>query len=97
MSLEESSESNFKVDGAILRHCFDPYCSEWNQSSIEEKISTISKNIEENNTNCFALAMKTFVSLKEEYGKDIHPIHILSAMGSILDYLIKERNVNLKG
>ena len=96
MMPEESSSENFKVDGAMLRHCFDTYSYEWNTSSIEEKISTIAKIIEENDTNSFSLAMKTLHSLNQEYRKDVTMIDLVMALGSMLDYLIKERKMNSK-
>ena len=96
MAPEKSNSSNFKVDGPKLRHCFDPYSAEWNDSSIEGKISTIGKIIEEKDTNCFALAMKTFNSLREEYGKTITTGHLVAALGSMIDYLINERKLNSK-
>jgi len=74
-----------------LRECLDPYCDEYNRTSMEQKI-TILQNIRWDGINM----RKALLGYKEHYehrNEPANPLEVLpSGLADIIDYLLKENS-----
>ena len=81
------------IDGSnscLLRGCFDSASSEWKESTLDDKIETLKKLINEDGDNTLALSMGMMDYCNSEEGKDIKPMDLVISMSKIIDYLLKK-------
>jgi len=74
-----------------LRSCFDRSSSEWQATTLEEKISMLKKLINEDGENTLKLSIGMMDYCNKENGKDIKPKDLILAMSEIIDHLLKEK------
>ena len=74
-----------------LRTCFDHSSSEWNETSLDEKVSMLKKQINDNTNSTFKLSLGMLDYCNTEAGKDIKPLDLVISMSKIIDHLLKEK------
>ena len=74
-----------------LRGCFDRSSSEWQDTSIDEKVKILKKLINEDGEDILKLSIGMMDYCNKENGKDIKPVDLVRSMSEIMDYLLKEK------
>jgi hypothetical protein len=72
------------------RGCFQTTCTEWDSSSMEEKVELLKDLVNNKGYDSFQLAMQMMKIYNEQYGKEISEIDLLMGMSRIMDYLLRE-------
>jgi hypothetical protein len=89
---QKQIDPNFNVlDSAILRTCFDPYCSEWKSSTLDQKVESLKYLREQGYKDTFTLAKSVLVHLQEKQNKNIDLEDITMALANLLDHMLEER------
>ena len=73
----------------ILRECFDSASTEWNRSTIDEKVEALQKLIKDDGENTLKLAMGMLDYCNEEEGKKMPLSTLVFSMSELLDHLLK--------
>ena len=72
------------------RGCFQTTCTEWDSSTMEEKVELLKDLVNNKGYDSLQLAMQMMKIYNEQYGKEISEIDLLMGMSRIMDYLLKE-------
>ena len=72
------------------RGCFQTTCSEYNRTTMDEKISLLRNLSKNNNLDIFQLAMRMKIMGIEDLNKDIDDLDLVLGMSAIIDHLLKE-------
>jgi len=91
---EIKEQSRFYEDGdyvnsCLLRDCFDPASSEWNHSTMDEKVEALSVLINRDDKNTLGLALGMLDYCNKEANKGINMIDLVISMSKIIDHLLK--------
>ena len=77
------------------RGCFQTTCSEWDNSTMDEKITKL-KNLSNNNLDVFQLSIRMKMMGVEDFNKEIDDLDLVIGMSKIIDYLLKEKDNDTK-
>ena len=72
------------------RGCFQITCSEWDSSTMEEKVELLKELVNNKGYDSLQLAMQMMKIYNEQYGKEINETDLLMGMSRIMDYLLRE-------
>ena len=72
------------------RGCFQTTCSEWDSTTMDEKIGILKELINDKEYSSLELSMQMMKIYNSQYGKEISEMDLLMGMSRILDYLLKE-------
>ncbi len=83
--------SKGEMEACILRGCFQTSCTEWNMTSMDEKVEAIKELITNGDFTTLKLSLSMLDTCTNEYNKEIEPIDLVIAMSEIIDYLLKDK------
>jgi acyl carrier protein len=72
------------------RGCFQTTCTEWDSSTMEEKVELLKDLVNNKGYDSLQLAMQMMKIYNEQYGKEINETDLLMGMSRILDFLLRE-------
>ncbi len=75
------------------RGCFQTTCSEWDSTTMAEKIQLLKELVNDKGYDSLQLSMQMMEIYNTQFGKEIKEIDLLMGMSRILDHLLKD---NLK-
>ncbi len=82
------------ADSCLLRGCFDSASSEWNKSTIEQKVEALKVLINRDKVLTSTLVSKMLNYCNNEVNKGIAQEDVLLSLSKIIDYLlIKEKEL----
>lgn len=90
--IEEWRIGNSKFDpinSNVLRGCFDSVSSEWDRSSMDEKLEALKYLVEHEDKNISSLSIGMMEHCNNELNKNITPLELIMSMGEIIEYLLK--------
>lgn len=73
-----------------LRSYFDYSSHEWKESTIDEKIKSLKKLLNEDSKNTLNLSLGMMDYCNTQANKDIKPMDLVIAMSKIIDHLLLE-------
>jgi len=76
------------VKSCMLRECFDNVSSEWNNSTMEQKIEALEVLVKEKNHSINELIFGMLDYCNKEANKDINSITIAISLGQLLEHCI---------
>lgn len=76
----------------LLRECFDSASSEWNNSTLEQKIEALEILVREQKRSVNDLILDMLKYCNQETNKNINTIDIIVTMGKLLEYVIQKRD-----
>lgn len=77
------------VKSCMLRECFDSVSSEWNNSTMEQKIEALKVLVKEKNHSINELIFGMLDYCNKEANKDIKSVTIAIALGQLLEHCIR--------
>lgn len=89
---KNSNEADIWSDIWSTRTCFDSACSEWNATTIDEKIAILKELINNKGFDTLQLSISMMEVGNTRYGKDIKEIDLVSSMSTIIDHLLKTKD-----
>lgn len=92
MSIEdEIREANEWADIWETRGCFQTTCSEWHETTMDEKVDFLAELINKKGFNTLKLAISMMEGGNNELNKDIKEIDLVIGMSKLIDHLLKNR------
>ncbi len=80
------------ADSCLLRGCFDSASSEWNKSTIAQKVEALEVLINRDKVLTSTLILKMLSYCNQEANKGIEQKDVILSLSKIIDYfLIKEK------
>ena len=73
----------------LLRECFDMASSEWDRSTIDEKVDALQQLVKNDGENTLKLAMGMLDYCNREAGKDIKLLELVISLSTMMDNLLK--------
>jgi len=91
--VDTDEEKMNDIENAIwqTRGCFQTTSSEWDRSTIDEKIMQLKGLSDNNNLDIFQLSMRMKMIGVDDFNKDIDDLDLLIGMSKIIDHLLKEK------
>ncbi len=72
------------------RGCFQTTCSEWDSTTMDEKIGILKELINDKEYSSLELSMQMMKIYNSQYGKEIKELDLLMGMSRILDHLLRK-------
>ena len=73
------------------RGCFQTTCSEWNSTTMDEKVELLKVLLNKKGFSTFGLSLVMMDEGNTRFNKDIAPLDLVMSMSQIIDYLLKEK------
>lgn len=73
------------------RGCFQSTSSEWNNTTMDEKIDLLKHLINKKGFDTLQLSLSMMEDGNSEFNKDIKEIDLIMSMSKIIDHLLKEK------
>jgi hypothetical protein len=73
------------------RGCFQPNCSQWNDTSMNEKIDLLKELINDKNFSTLELALNMREIGNVKFNKSIKEKDIIMGMSQLIDFLLKNK------
>jgi len=80
------------IHSCLFRGCFDSTSSEWNESTLEQKVEALTKLINDDEGNTLKISTAMMDYCNKENAKDIKPMDLVLAMSKIIDHLLREKD-----
>lgn len=91
-SWKNSNDENVWSDIWSTRTCFDQASSEWNRTTIDEKIALLKELINNKGFDTLQLSMTMMEFGNRDFSKGIREIDLVSSMSTIIDHLLKTKD-----